>query len=220
MLQHIFFLRLDFIKIDAKIGMNSSEVFTEEVQPTKKQPRQGSVAPANSIKVYDKAKTKDDANSDGDTYESGTAVTRSPSHHSSNVDHSVTNDLNITQNKSDVGTNTGLDGTVGKGHFAKRRNRSDAGIDNDQQTKDDAASSTNALPLQEASQKLAALHEFQIAADERLESQSIRDVDFEVTLLSLRNRRVLLSRLTEAAPKGKLSMVRFAVSQALKEFAR
>lgn len=36
-----------------------------------------------------------------------------------------------------------------------------------------------------------------------------RDMDFEVALLTQRNRRVLLSRLQEVAPRGRLSLVRF-----------
>ena len=35
------------------------------------------------------------------------------------------------------------------------------------------------------------------------------DMDFEVQLLSLRNKRVLMSRLAEVVPRGRLSMVRF-----------
>lgn len=38
---------------------------------------------------------------------------------------------------------------------------------------------------------------------------SLRDVEFEINLLSQRNKRVLFSRLAEVAPRGKLSMVSY-----------
>lgn len=197
------------VTLDAKIGLNSSEVFSEQMQPTNMQPRKpykSSVSLVNSIQVSDNA--ADDATSDGATFERNFSVARSPSYHSRSVYQSVEIGETDKQKKCNVFTDTASNRPMDRNRNSKRRSPG-GGIDVESQSNDDIASTTTSFPIEEVSRKLSALHELEKAYDENesTESASLRDVDFEVTLLSLRNRRVLLSRLQEVAPRGKLSMI-------------
>lgn len=76
--------------------------------------------------------------------------------------------------------------TSSSGAFTKRRNPEEHEVGNSQ---DEQETKNSLLHVEQA-------------------NTYMRDVDFEVALLTQRNKRVLLSRLQEVAPRGRLSLVR------------
>lgn len=106
-----------------------------------------------------------------------------------------------------------------KNNTSRRRNRSDAGVDQAMGTNDETDSTTTNDAASNGEQRRSTpQHEAETKrewADDMTYSSSFPplDADFETALLTQRNKRVLLSRLLEVAPRGRLSMVSICFSQ-------
>jgi hypothetical protein len=106
----------------------------------------------------------------------------------------------------------------------RRRNRSVAGVDKATEHSEDtdSATATNAVAVGEDERKPSAPQHEELSEQKGNQDESTpfssltpQDVDFQADLLTRRNRRVLISRLMEVAPRGKLSMVSFLLFEFL-----
>lgn len=124
-------------------------------------------------------------------------VARSSQHIQMKDDGAVSNASNLYHQVENVVAN-------GRERVLKRPGNSVVGVENE-----DCDTTTNSSSNDEP-KRSTPQHEQDLAKKQSSDEVifPIRDVDFEVSLLSQRNKRVLVSRLMETAPRGKLSMVR------------